>query len=369
VLSPLLRLACLIVKEFHDVVRDPRARLMLVVPPLIQLAIFSLATTLEVKNVSAMVLCEDPGRHGAEIARRLEASSRFSEVIRAESEREWSRALELRRILVAVVVPRDFSRKIERGEAVSLLAVYDGRRSNAAQIANGYLQEIARGYAAELSPGSSFSVDARPRSRFNPNLDEVWTTIPSLVAILTFLTTMSISSLSLAREKELGTYEQLLATPLTPLEILAGKLAPAMAVGLFQGLLIASLGSLLFGVPFRGSPALLILGIAVFSYSVLGFGLLISTLARTQQQAILGAFLFMVPSVALSGFAAPVDNMPLWLQEAVWINPMKHGIFLFKGIFLKALPFSEAAGSLIPLLLIGTVSLALSASLFRRRAA
>jgi ABC-2 type transport system permease protein len=364
--AALLRLQALIAKELLIAVRDPRARLMLLVPPLIQLVIFSFATTLEVRNVRVMVFCEDAGRHGAELARRLEGSAQFSEVRRAESEGQWQGALERGEILFAVHVPPDFSRRIERGERAELGAFYDGRRSNSAQIAHGYLQEIVEGYLSEIGPRPAAALDARGRNWFNPNLDHVWTTIPSLVAILTLLLTMSFSALSLAREKELGTYEQLIAAPFTPFEILLGKLVPAMIVGICQGLLIAYLGRFLFGVPFLGSLPLLLLALAAFSYSVVGFGLLISTFARTQQQAILGAFIVMVPSVALSGFAAPVDNMPEWLQRAVWLNPTKHGIFIFKGIFLKGLPLEEVATDMIPLLVIGTASFALSALLFRK---
>jgi ABC-2 type transport system permease protein len=361
------RIGALIVKEFLIILRDPRGRLILIFPPIFQLIVFSFAATLEVKNVPIMILNQDGGRHGHEIARRVGASKQFSKITFADREEIFTDALLRQEIMAAVRIPQDFSRRIEEGGGASLQVVYDGRKSNAAQISNGYLAAIVDQYIQELEGGRGRTIQTLERHWFNPNLDHIWTAIPSLAAILTLVITLSQSALSLAREKELGTFDQLLVTPCGPSEILIGKLVPAIIVGLLEALLIVALGRLLFGVPFRGSFLLLLAAILLFAFSVVGFGLFISALAGTQQQAVLGSFMFMVPAVSLSGFAAPVENMPPWLQGAAWINPMKHGLILFKGIFLKDLPLHEVAANAWPLAVIGAVSLLFSGWIFRRR--
>ena len=362
----LKRIQTLIIKEFLIIVRDPRGRVMLIFPPIFQLIIFTFAATLEVRNVPVMILNEDLGRHGQEIAQRIGASNQFSELRFVDRSKDFTEALDQQKVMVAVHIPQDFSRRIDDRSGASLQAVYDGRKSNATQITNGYLSVIVNQYIQELSGGNSRRALVEERHWFNPNLDNIWATIPALVAILTLVITLSQSALSLAREKELGTFDQLLVTPYNPSEILIGKLIPAMIVGIMEALLIVVLGRLLFAVPFRGSFPLLLAAIVLFSFSIVGFGLFISTLARTQQQAILGAFMFLVPAISLSGFAAPVENMPQWLQQAVELNPMKHGLIIFKGIFLKDLPLNEVMANAWPLALIGLASLLFSGWMFRR---
>jgi ABC-2 type transport system permease protein len=347
-------------KEFLIVVMDKRARLVLVIPPLIQLVIFTFATTLEVRNVSFMVFNEDGGSRGIELVGRITAAKAFEKAIHVYDFKSAERALDRGEILFAVRIPADFSRKVERGEGAKIQVIHDGRRSNSAQIADGYLNQIIRDYSLEISGQRSLADDLTVRNFYNQNLDNIWTTIPSLVAILTLIMTLAVSSASLAREKELGTFDELMVTPHRPFEILTGKFVPAMIVGTAEALLIYAFGRLIFGAPFRGSFPLLLLSILCFSYGVVGFGLLISVLSNTQQQAILGSFMVIVPAVALSGFAAPADNMPEWLQKAAWINPMKHGIFIFKGIFLKDLTLREVLAHAWPFLHIGTVPLLLA---------
>lgn len=360
------RVRSLIIKEFLIIIRDPRSKIMLIFPPLFQLIIFTFAATLEVKNVPIIVLNEDMGRHSQEIISRIVASSQFSEISFVSRPEAAASALDQQKTMIALHFPQDFSRRIEDRSGASLQAVYDGRKSNAAQIANGYLSAVVNQYVQELGGARGQGVQVAARHWFNPNLDHTWTTIPSLVAILTVVITLSQSAMSLSREKELGTFDQLLVTPYNPSEILIGKLIPAMIVGVLEALLIVGLGRLLFNVPMQGSLALLLAAIILFSFSIVGFGLFISTLARTQQQAILGSFMFMVPAISLSGFAAPVENMPLWLQNALWVNPMKHGLIIFKGIFLKNMPFAEVMANAWPLAVIGAASLLFSSWMFRR---
>jgi ABC-2 type transport system permease protein len=228
------------------------------------------------------------------------------------------------------------------------------------------LSEVLAAYAVDIGIQAQGRLTISERHWFNPNLDHKWTTIPSLVGILTLIMTMSFSSLSLSREKEMGTYEQLLVTPFRPSEILFGKLLPCMLVGLLSSHVILVCGQFFYGVPFRGSYWLLLGSISLFTFSIVGFGLMISTIANTQQQAILGAFLFMVPAIALSGFAAPLENMPEWLQTATWLNPMRHAVIIFKGLFLKDMPMELVLINAWPLAVIGAGSLILAGRMFRR---
>jgi ABC-2 type transport system permease protein len=353
-------------KEFLAVLTDPRARMMLIVPPLVQLILFSYAATLEVKNVELMILNSDSGRHGYELSMIFGACPQFKKIHFVDNPQTYTAALERQEILAAIQIPADFSRKIAARSPAALEVIFDGRKSNASQVVNSYLSAMVAQYVQSLGNQNGAQIEVTERHWFNPNLENKWSTIPSLVGILTLIMTLSLSALSLAREKEMGTFDQLLVSPLTPAEILAGKLVPAMIFGIFEALLIFVVGTYLLGVPFRGSFALLFGAIVLFSFSVVGFGLFISSVAMTQQQAILGAFLFMVPAIALSGFASPVENMPIWLQKAVWLNPMRHGVVIFKAIFLKDSPLREFLENAWTLFAIGTVSLLFSGWFFRR---
>jgi ABC-2 type transport system permease protein len=367
-LSALARTWTLIVKELLIIIRDRASRQMLIAPPLIQLILFSSAATLEVKSIRLMILDLDAGRHGTEIVRRIGASTQFESVVMADSSQAMIEALERREILFFVTIPADFSRRIIDGRGASLGVVYDGRRSNAAQVVDGYLGEIVNRYRVELGDPSAAPLSVVERHWFNPNLDHRWTTIPSLVGILTLVMAMSFSALSLAREKEMGTFEQLLVTPFRPFEIIVGKLVPFALIGVLDSHIVFVFGQILFGVPFLGSYPVLLGAVILYSFSIVGFGLMISSIARTQQQAILGAFMFMVPAIALSGFAAPLENMPGWLERAMWLNPMRHAVIIFKGLFLKDMPADLVLANAWPLAVIGTASLLLAGWMFRRHA-
>jgi len=205
------------------------------------------------------------------------------------------------------------------------------------------------------------------RAWFNPNLDPQWSTVPGLVAILTTLMGVMVTGLSVARERELGSFDQLLVSPLSPTEILIGKSSPALVIGVAQATGMVLVGVFVFGVPFRGSVVLLYASMVVFLLAVIGVGLFVSSLARTQQQAVLYSFLFIVPAVLLSGFASPVENMPDWIQSLTVANPVRHFLVILKGLFLKDLPAVEVARRLQPLVVLAAVTLTTASWLFRRR--
>ena len=234
----------------------------------------------------------------------------------------------------------------------------------------GYIAQIAKTYEQEIHAGrgrSSSPTAIVDRNWFNENLIYLWFTVPSLVGILAMLITLIVTALSIARERELGTFDQLLVSPLMPHEILIGKTVPAVVIGMGEGLLIFAVGVSLFGVPYRGSFLLLLFALFIFVLSIAGIGLFLSALSKTQQQAILGAFVFKVPAITLSGYAAPVENMPGWLQSASWINPLKHFLVITKGLFLKDMSFVDVWTNTWPLLVIGFFTVSLSGWFFARR--
>lgn len=362
------RIVSLMVKELLTMLRDPKSRMLLILPPLVQLLIFTFAATLEVKNVSLAVFNQDNGKHGHEIVQRLAGSKTFSHIHFLRDESEIPLYVDRQKVLAVVRIPQDFSRRIDRGENAALQVILDGRRSNAAQIVNGYITQLVTSYALEIKDaGAQSAPSVAERNWFNENLLYVWFIVPSLVAILSMILSLVITALSVARERELGTFDQLLVSPLTPYEILIGKTVPAVLIGVMEGLFIWAVGVLVFQVPFTGSFFLLLFTILLFILSVVGVGLFVSALAKTQQQAILGAFVFLVPAITLSGYAAPVENMPEWLQTATWINPLKHALITLKGLFLKDMAFADVWANTWPMLLIGAITLVLSSWFFSRR--
>ena len=362
------RLRCLVVKELLAVWRDKKTRTILIVPPLIQLLVFTFAATQEVTDVPVAVLNEDAGSYGRDLVARVAGSPNFSKVVYLRSDADVAAAVDSRRALMVVHVGPDFSRKLAAREPAVVQLLLDGRRANAAQLVAGYAGDIVARYDAETAgdrpPAASTVVS---RVWFNPNLDPKWSTVPALVAILTTLMGLMITGLSVAREREVGTFDQLLVSPLSPTEILVGKSVPALLVGVAQATGMVLAGVLIFGVPFRGSVVLLYLTLVVYLLALAGVGLFISSLAKTQQQAILYVFVFMVPAMLLSGFATPVANMPDWLQVVTYANPIRHVMEVLKGLFLKGLPAEEVASRLLPLAVIAAVTLSGASWLFRRR--
>jgi ABC-2 type transport system permease protein len=366
-----LRIRCLIIKELLAIWRDPKTRFIVLAPPVIQMVIFAHAATQEVKNVAIAVFNQDMGTCGRDLVARFEGSPNFREVRHLRSEPEIARAIDSRSVLMVVRIGDDFSRELAAHRPAAVQLILDGRSSNSSQILSAYAEQIVNGYNAEIAqmngaPPPASTVVAR--AWFNPNLDAIWNIVPTLVAILVSLEGLMITGLSIARERELGTFEQLLVSPLSPGEIMIGKTVPAYLIGVAEGTMMILVAVFCFRVPLTGSVPLLYLGMTAFLLAIIGVGLFVSSLARTQQQAILGTFSCMVPMSLLSGFASPVENMPDWLQMLTLANPLRHFVVIVKGVFLKAMPAEDLLHNVWPLLAIAAVTLAGSTALFRRRA-
>ncbi|MGD0679195.1 MAG: ABC transporter permease [Polyangiaceae bacterium] len=364
------RLLALIVKELLVVLRDPRSRVILIGPPLVQLIVFSFAATLEVKNVDVVVLNRDEGASGVELIRRMEGSPTFRSVLPVHAPSALRSAIDQQKALAAIDIGPTFSRDLVAGRPASIEIVLDGRRSNAAQIVDGYLGEVVATFAADEDQrfhrrGGAPRVVVR--NWFNPNLEFRWFTVPGLVAVIGGLIGLILTALSVAREREIGTFDQLMVAPLRTHEILIGKTVPPMLIGLVLITLYIIATVAVFGIPLRGSLLLLYASALFYLGAIVGVGLFISSLCSTQQQAILGAFVFLVPATLLSGFATPIENMPAWLQPVTFANPLRYFLVITRGVFLKAMPASEVAKNTVPLFLIAVATLTAAAWLFRRR--
>jgi ABC-2 type transport system permease protein len=364
------RIFALIIKELITVWRDKRSRFVLVVPPLIQLFIFSFAATLDVKNVSVGILNLDNGERGIELVQRFQGSPFFSKIVFLKGVEEIAPFINNMEGIMVVMLDQQFSRNLNAKKPSDIMLILDGRRSNSAQIISGYVATIVTKYNDDFCRQAQIkqqNTSLVVRHWFNPNLLYYWFNVPSLSGILTLLVGLIVTSLSVAREKEIGTFDQLLVSPLSPFEILVGKTVPAIFIGLVEATVILFIGTQILQVPFRGSIPLFYISVFVFVTSIVGVGLFISSIAQTQQQAVLGSSVFMSPSIMMSGFSTPIENMPNWLQPFTYLIPLRYYLVIAKGLFLKDIPAWVVWQNIWPMALIGCVTLVMAGWFFKRR--
>ena len=367
------RMVTIVRKELLVLLCNRVSRMLIIVPPLVQIVIFGWAATMEVRNVDVAVLDHDNGRWSREIVHRLEGSPTFRSVRFLPSEQRIRPVLEGQEALFILTFDQEFSRRVERGESAEMQVILDGRRSNAAQIAAYYLSRIVEGMAVDTPLGRAAAtaaaprLDVRMRCWFNPNLDFKWFILPNLIGMINFIMGVIITGLTVARERELGTFDQLLVSPATPTEIALAKLAPGCIVGLVHGTIFLLITVFGFGVPFTGSVVLLYLAMLVFAVASGGVGLMVSSLSATQQQAFLGAFTVGVPCILISGAVTPIINMPIFLQHASQLNPLRHFTVISQGVFLKDITFAAAAVSLGKITLISLAAVSVAVWMFKRR--
>lgn len=364
------RILALTIKEFLTILKDKRSRVVIVVPPLIQLMVFGYAATFDLKHVPFAVFNEDRGIAARELVAAFRGSPSFEEVARLAQDREIAPVIDSKQALMVMRIGPRFSADLLAGRPAQLQIIVDGRNSNTAQLAVNYAQSIVKRFNTEWIArhgGSAPPAYTEMRAWFNPNLESRWFFIPGIVGLLTLLVTMLVTALSVAREREQGTFDQLLVTPLRPGEILLGKALPSFFIGIAEATLIILVAVFWFEVPFLGSPLTLYTGLALFLLSAIGLGLMISSLAVTQQQGLLGAFFFMVPAIILSGFATPIENMPTLVQDLTLLNPLRYFLVVLRGVFLEGTPFHLLLHQFFAMAAIGAVALAIAAWLFRHR--
>ncbi|MDC9620542.1 ABC transporter permease [Xenorhabdus sp. XENO-7] len=361
----------LVIKELQSLLRNPQTRATLIVPVLFQMTLFPWAATLEVKNATIAIYNEDKGQASIELTQRLAKSKAFPDIILLTSSQEIRPTLDNRKALLLVRFPQNFSANIASQTPTSIQVLLDGRNSNSAQISANYIQQIVMNYQKELS-GNSASLnnsDLIIRNWYNANLDYKWFVVPSLVAMITTIGVLIVTALSVAREREQGTLDQLLVAPLATWQIFLGKAIPALVVATTQASIVLLIGTLFYQIHFAGSLLLFYGCTLVYGLSLVGFGLLISAVCSTQQQAFIGVFVFMMPAILLSGYISPVENMPVWLQDITWVNPIRHFTDITKQIYLKGADFSVIWHSLWPLLVITVTTGGIAYRLFRSKIA
>lgn len=364
------RIISLVIKELLNVWRDKKSRVSILIPPVVQLLIFTFSATLDVENASIGVLNRDSGKQSFELVQRFRGSPTFSRITTLEAVEEIAPFIDNQKGVMVVSIDEQFSREIENGRPGTVQLIFDGRRSNTAQIVAGYANNIIARFNADftiLNEIHQQNAALFPYNWYNPNILYYWYNVPCLVVIISMLTCLIVTSISVARERELGTFDQLLVSPLVPIEILIGKIVPGIIVGMLEGTIILTVGILVFQVPFTGSLLLLYLTLFIFVSAISGVGLFISSLSSTQQQAMMGIFVFMTPAILLSGFATPIENMPAWLQPATYLFPVRYMLVISKGIFLKAMPAWIVLNQTWPMIVIAFFTQMGAALSFRRK--
>ncbi len=364
------RIVALMIKEFLSLLKDKKSRVVVVVPPILQLIVFGYAATFDLSHVPYAVYNEDGGAPAQDLLAGFRGSQNFLESAFITHEEQIRPLIDNKKVLMVVHLGPTFSRDLLSGAPASLQVIIDGRNSNTAMLALNYANSIVGSFNEEWTKEHGLSgPPARlvARAWFNPNLESRWFIVPGIVGLLTLVVTMLVTALSVAREREQGTFDQLLVTPFRPVEILIGKALPGFIIGTFEATVITLMAVFWFKVPLLGSVITLYAGIALFLLSAIGVGLMISSLAVTQQQGLLGAFLFLVPAIILSGFTTPIANMPQVIQDITLLNPMRYFMVVLRGIFLEGAPFHILISQLWPMAVIGVVNLALAGWLFRHR--
>jgi drug efflux transport system permease protein len=366
----LQRIQALAIKEFLALLKDKRSRTVVLIPPILQLLVFGYAATFDLSRIPYALYDEDTGLASRDLAARFAGSPNFRQVAALSHEDQIAPQIDGKRVLMVLHIGPRFSRDLLHGRSGAVQVMVDGRNSNTAAILSGYVGSIVSGFNRDWlqrTGGGAAPAHLENRAWFNPNLLSRWFIVPGIVGVLTLVVTTLVTALSVAREREQGTFDQLLVTPFRPVEILVGKSLPGLIIGFFEATLIIVLATLWFHIPLRGSLPTLYVGLFCFVLSTVGMGLMISSLAVTQQQGLLGAFLFLVPSILLSGFATPIANMPLWVQQCTYLDPLRYFLVILRGVFLQGTPFHLLVDQFWPMAVIGVVNLFLAGYLFRHR--
>lgn len=373
------RILTIIRKEFIQTFKDPRSRALLFVPPILQLVLFGYAVNLDVENARMAWIDMDHSAASRELRAAFDSSRYFRIVATPPDDRSTRTLLDHEKVQVVVHILPGFSRDIQRGNQAFVQILVDGTNSNTAAIVSNYATQIVTAYAARVASlraqapvGPSVPL-VRPvlmtenRVWFNPDLKSRDYFVPGVIVNIIALVTIMLTAMSIVREKELGTMEQLLVTPMRPQELILGKLLPFALVGILEVAFVVLAALLIFGTPLRGSILLLFFCSLLYLLSTLGVGLFISTISRTQQQAMMSSFFFFMPAMLLSGFAFPIRNMPPAVQLMTYLNPLRYFMQIVRDLFLKGAGIGPLWQEIVALLLFGLAILHLSALRFHKK--
>jgi ABC-2 type transport system permease protein len=369
-LDALLRIVALTRKELLAILKDPRSRATLIIPPILQCLIYGYVATYDLNDIPYAVLDQDHSGASHDLLARLDGSGVFHRVAGVGRAADLKTAINERQAILAIQINQNFERRLILGLSSDVQVIADGRNSNTAATAMGYVTAVVEAFNADWRDAHGLAsppIRVLSRTWYNPNLETRWTMIPSLIGLLTLLQTLLLTAMSVAREREQGTFDQLLVTPFRPVEIMAGKSLPSVIVGIVQATVILLVAQLWFRIPFAGSFVVLYTGLLVFLMAAVGIGLLVSSIAATMQQAMLYSFVVMMPFALLSGLATPISSMPVFVQHLTLLNPLRYAIDIARRVYLEGAGFEVLLPDLWPLAVIATVTLSLSSWAFRHR--
>ena len=371
------RVRFIFVKELIQVLRDKRLRITLIFPPIFQLIVFGYAANLDVKNIMTAIRDLDQSADSRDLTSRFMSSKYFKTISYPQTPKEIEALIKKGEITLSLEIPSGFSQKLKKGNTAAIQIIVDGTESNTAMIALGYVSRILSEYSTEMivkklnqegmKDFEEAGVKLEHRVWFNPNFESRFFYVPGVIATIAFLLPMILTAQAIVREREMGTLEQIMVTPIRSWELVLGKTLPFALIGLIDVVMIALVGVFWFKVPLRGNPLVLLLGNILFLMSSVGIGLLISTISSTQQQAQISTFFFMNPAFILSGFAFPLENMPEWLQYLTYINPMRYFLVIIRGTFLKGIGLEVLWPQMLALAILGGLMITLSSMRFRKR--
>jgi ABC-2 type transport system permease protein len=368
--ASLQRIIALTIKELLAILKDKRSRVLLIVPPMLQLFIFGYAASFDLNDIPVAIYNEDNSEPARDLVAHVIGSPHFHLYTYITSDKQIAPLIDKQDVLIVLHIAPTFSADLYQGRAGQAEVIIDGRNSNTALLVQGYLRDIVTDFNlnwAKQHGQAAPPATVKVTSWFNSNRESRWFIVPGIVGLLALMITMVVTALSVAREREAGTFDQLLVTPLRPIELLIGKSLPGMLIGTFEGSFILFMAINWFDVPFRGSYGALYVGLFLFILSAVGIGLMISSLAVTQQQGLLGAFLFMVPAVILSGFATPIANMPYLVQLITYVDPLRYFLVILRGAFLEGDSYAILQQYYWPMAIISFCTLSLASWLFRHR--
>lgn len=340
-----LRVRRMVAKEFRQIFRDPMSIRMVFGAPIVQLVLFGYAVNTDVRDVATFLVDHDRTAESRALTDAFTSSGYFRVVGSSDSPADLARALDKGSATVGLEIPAGFATDVKAGHDPAVQLIVDGTNSNTGTVASGYAAKIAQDRSVRIAAASGAAlpraVELQTRAWFNPALESQVYNVPAIIGVIVLLMSLLLTALAVVREREVGTLEQLLVSPLSPTELMLGKTIPVGLIGLVQLALVTSVALFWFDIPLRGSPGVLLLAAALFILAGLSFGLFLSTLASTQQEAFLSMFLVLMPGIILSGFMYPVDTMPAFFQELTLLNPLRHFLEVVRAIFLKGSGFRE----------------------------
>ena len=371
------RIRQMLIKEFIQTLRDPHTRWILFGPALIQMMIFGYAATMEIKHVSVAVLDLDNTQESRELVAHFSASRYFSIAKYAARKDDLRYGIDRGDFLMALEIDSGFAQRLRGGQGASAEVIVDSSNSNTALVALGYLNQIGAQFANDhqadhlwrVAPQlASFvpQVELEARPWFNEGFESRWYFVPGVIGNLMLIMVMNLTAFAVVREREIGTLEQVMVTPIRRWEFILGKTIPYFLIGSVDATLLALIGTFWFGVPFRGHVVVLAVGMATFLFAALGLGLLISTVAATQEQARNTAFFFTMPATTLSGFGTPISSMPIFFQRLSYINPLRHVVLILRSIYLKGVGLDVLWPNIAAMAILALLMLSVSVLRFRK---